>query len=337
MTSITIGQYIPLNTWIYKLDPRVKILLTIFWIVILFLVPVSNIYAMLTALAVMILITLTTRVPFMKMVKGMRPVLFLMLFTFCLQIIYYDPTNKDSTLLGSANFTFGLIPLIVIILLGILYFTTAKFMYSKLLYLIFIVALCFIVQSDYLLDKMHLNFIIDNVKFTSYTISVYDKALTNATSIVIRIICMLIITSLLTFTTRYQEINQGFASILSPLKIVKFPVGTFAMMLSLSLRFIPTLVEETEKIMKAQSSRGVDFNEGNLKQKVNQIISLLVPLFVVSFRKADDLANAMEARGYVMDQKRTSVDELKLSIRDFIVSLISVGVLVGVIFARIYL
>ncbi len=336
MNSITIGQYIPLNTWIYKLDPRVKILLTIFWIVILFLVPVNNIYAMLTAFAVMVIITLSTRVPFMKMVKGMKPVLFLMLFTFFLQIVYYDP-SRGGELLGSANFTFGLYPLLIIILLALIYLFTSKFVSFKLIYLILIVALCFVVQSDYILNKLNLNFLIDNVKFGSYTISIYDQALNNATSIVIRIICMIMITSLLTFTTRYQEINQGFTAILSPLKIFKFPVGTFAMMLSLSLRFIPTLVEETEKIMKAQSSRGVDFNEGSLKQKVNQIISLLVPLFVVSFRKADDLANAMEARGYVMDQKRTSVDLLKLSYRDLLVSIISVLVLVGVIFARIYL
>lgn len=336
MNSITIGQYIPLNTWIYKLDPRVKILLTIFWIVILFLVPVTNIYAMITALVVMILITLSTRVPFIKMVKGMKPVLFLMLFTFFLQIIYYDPA-RGGDLLGSANFTIGLYPLLIIILLAVIYLFTSKFVSFKLLYLIFIVALCFAVQSDYILTNLHLNFLIDNLKFNSYTITVYDLALSNATSIVIRIICMIMITSLLTFTTRYQEINQGFTAILSPLKIIKFPVGTFAMMLSLSLRFIPTLVEETEKIMKAQSSRGVDFNEGSLKQKVNQIISLLVPLFVVSFRKADDLANAMEARGYVMDQKRTSVDELKLGYRDLIVSLVSLVVLVGVIFARVHL
>ena len=337
MNSITIGQYIPLNTWIYKLDPRVKILLTIFWIVILFLVPVNNIYAMLVALGVMILIVLSTRVPFIKMIKGMRPVLFLMLFTFVLQNIYYDPTTKGGEIIGSANFTIGLYPLLIIIALALLYFFTAKFMWSKLIYLIIIVALCFVVQSDYILDKLNLNCIIDNIQFNKYTINIYDKALLNATSIVIRIICMIMITSLLTFTTRYQEINQGFTSILSPLKIFKFPVGTFAMMLSLSLRFIPTLVEETNKIMKAQSSRGVDFSESSLKQKVNQIISLLVPLFVVSFRKADDLANAMEARGYVMDQKRTSVDELKLSYRDLIVSLISVAVLAGVIVARIYL
>ena len=336
MNSITIGQYVPLNTWIYKLDPRVKILLTIFWIVILFLVPVNNVYAMLTALAVMILITLSTRVPFIKMIKGLKPVLFLMIFTFFLQIIYYD-SSRGGNLIGSANFTIGLYPLIIIILLAALYLFTSKFVSFKLLYLMLIVVLCFVVQSDYILDKLHLNFLIENLKFNSYTIAVYDSALNNATSIVIRIICMIIITSLLTFTTRYQEINQGFTAILSPLKIFKFPVATFAMMLSLSLRFIPTLVEETEKIMKAQSSRGVDFNEGSLKQKVNQIISLLVPLFVVSFRKADDLANAMEARGYVMDQERTSVDELKLSYRDLIVSLVSVLVLVGVIFARIYL
>jgi energy-coupling factor transport system permease protein len=148
---------------------------------------------------------------------------------------------------------------------------------------------------------------------------------------------MISITSLLTFTTRYQEINQGFTSLLSPLRIFKVPVGTFSMMLSLSLRFIPTLVQETNKIIKAQASRGVDFAEASFRQKINQIISLLVPLFIVSFRKADDLANAMEARGYIMDAKRTSVDVLKFKLSDYIYAFLSVAVLAGVIVARIYL
>jgi energy-coupling factor transport system permease protein len=108
-------------------------------------------------------------------------------------------------------------------------------------------------------------------------------------------------------------------------------------MLSLSLRFIPTLVQETNKIIKAQASRGVDFAEASFRQKINQIISLLVPLFIVSFRKADDLANAMEARGYIMDAKRTSVDVLKFKLSDYIYAFLSVAVLAGVIVARIYL
>ena len=108
------------------------------------------------------------------------------------------------------------------------------------------------------------------------------------------------------------------------------------MMIALTLRFIPTLIEESKKIMKAQASRGVDFEEGRLKDKVSQIISLLIPMFVISFKRADDLANAMEARGYVIGAKRTKLDELKLRWRDYLCILISLGLLTLVIWSMVY-
>ncbi|MCR5787415.1 MAG: energy-coupling factor transporter transmembrane protein EcfT [Acholeplasmatales bacterium] len=335
MNNLTIGQYVPGHSWIYKMDPRLKIVLTILWIVMLFLVPVS-IYPMLITLAVITILVLSTRVPFIKMLNGMRPVIFLMLFTFVLQLTY-EPRSENPVLLNTFNFDFGLFPLLSIIALVLLYIFTSRFMPSKLLYFIIIVVLCFAVQSRELVNAMGANAFLDNFHFGSYKLLVYEEGLELATSIVIRIICMIMLTSLLTFTTRYQEINQGLISLLSPLKLIHVPVGTFAMMLSLSLRFIPTLVSETNKIMKAQASRGVDFSEGSFKQKINQVVSLLVPLFIVSFRKADDLANAMEARGYIMDAPRTSVDVLKFKITDYLYILISIAVLAGVIVARIYL
>jgi energy-coupling factor transport system permease protein len=107
------------------------------------------------------------------------------------------------------------------------------------------------------------------------------------------------------------------------------------MMVSLTLRFIPTLINETNKIMKAQASRGVDFYESSFRQKVKQIVSLLVPMFVISFKKAEDLANAMESRGYVIDAPRTRLDKLKPHLIDFIALSVSLMLLAGVIVARI--
>jgi energy-coupling factor transport system permease protein len=107
------------------------------------------------------------------------------------------------------------------------------------------------------------------------------------------------------------------------------------MLISLTLRFIPTLVGESKKIMNAQASRGVDFNEGKLKDKVNQIISLLIPMFVISFKRAEDLANAMEVRGYIVGAKRTKLDELKLRWRDYLCTFISLAILAGVIYYRV--
>ena len=147
---------------------------------------------------------------------------------------------------------------------------------------------------------------------------------------------MIGLTSLLTLSTMTTDINNGLEAVLSPLKLIKIPVGIFAMMISLTLRFIPTLMIESKKIMNAQASRGVDFNEGNLKQKVNQIISLLIPMFVISFNRADELSNAMEARGYVIGKKRTKLDLLKLRWRDYIAIIISITLLVLIILSRIF-
>ena len=147
---------------------------------------------------------------------------------------------------------------------------------------------------------------------------------------------MIGITSLLTLSTMSTDINNGLEAVLAPLKIIKVPVGVFAMLISLTLRFIPTLLEESKKIMNAQASRGVDFQEGSLKDKVNQIISLLIPMFVISFKRAEDLSNAMEARGYIIGAKRTKLDELKLRWRDYLSYTISFILLGLVIWSRFY-
>jgi energy-coupling factor transport system permease protein len=147
---------------------------------------------------------------------------------------------------------------------------------------------------------------------------------------------MISITQILTLTTMSTDINNGLEWILSPLKLFKIPVGVFAMLISLTLRFIPTLLSESKKIMAAQASRGVDFNEGSLKDKVNQIISLLIPMFVISFKRAEDLSNAMEARGYIIGAKRTKLDELKLRWRDYLCLLIVIALFGLVIWSMIY-
>ncbi len=337
MTNITIGQYIPGNSFIYKIDPRLKIILTIVWIVLLFLIPL-NIYALLGFSAVFLFVVIISRIPLLKMLKGLKPVLFVMTFTFVLQLTYASPSETNPMeLMYSFKFYFGLYQLITIIILVGLGFAFSKFVNFKFLYWLIIFCLCFLCQYSQCLDKLNISAYYTNMNWVHYDFNIYDVALIKAFAIVIRIILMISITSLLTFTTRYQEINQGFAAILKPLKIFHVPVGTFSMMLSLSLRFIPTLVEETNKIMKAQASRGVDFAESNLKQKVKQIVSLLVPLFIISFKKADDLANAMEARGYIMEGKRTSVDKLYFKPIDLVASIFTILLLVGVIIVKIKL
>ena len=128
------------------------------------------------------------------------------------------------------------------------------------------------------------------------------------------------------------DINNGLEWLLSPLKVFGFPVSVISMTFALTLRFIPTLLEESKKIMNAQASRGVDFQEGSLGEKITQIVSLLVPMFVISFRRAEDLSNAMEARGYVIGAPRTKLDELKFKGLDFacfIICFIFLGCAIG--------
>ena len=151
-----------------------------------------------------------------------------------------------------------------------------------------------------------------------YSISFTDDGLTRVGFIVLRLINLVLLSSVLTFTTSPMDLKNGLESLMKPLKVIKVPVGEIAMMISLVLRFIPTLLEETNKIIKAQASRGADFNEASLRQKMKQIISLLVPMFVVSFKRADDLANAMESRGYVIGEARTSIDVMHLTLKDYI-------------------
>lgn len=126
------------------------------------------------------------------------------------------------------------------------------------------------------------------------------------------------------------DLNNGLESVMKPLKIVRFPVAEISMMLSLTLRFIPTLMEETTKIMKAQASRGVEFSESTLKKKIGQIISLLIPIFIISFKRAEDLANAMEARGYVIGDPRTKIDVMKFAWVD-IITLLVLAILLTVV------
>ncbi|MCR5112684.1 MAG: energy-coupling factor transporter transmembrane protein EcfT [Acholeplasmatales bacterium] len=329
MNNIAFGQYVPGNSWIYKLDPRMKILLTIALIILIFIIP--NLLGMAIALGVFVLIFLTTRISFFKVLKGIRGVLFLLLFTVILQLIYTKGTEE--TLLYSFNMSIGLWQVLIILGLIVIYFTTKKYLPFKFIYLLLMIFLGFLALWNNPFEQFSWNF---NMIWNDFTFNVYEEGTNKAGFIFIRIILMIGITQLLTLSTMSTDINNGLEAILSPLKLIKVPVGVFAMLISLTLRFIPTLLTESRKIMNAQASRGVDFNEGSLKQKVNQIIALLIPMFVISFKRAEDLSNAMEARGYIIDAKRTKLDELKLRWRDYLVLLITIGLFALVIWSRFY-
>jgi energy-coupling factor transport system permease protein len=147
-------------------------------------------------------------------------------------------------------------------------------------------------------------------------ITIYEEGLKQGVFISLRFFLLILMTSLLTLTTTPIEITDGIEVLLDPLKKIKFPVHELALMMSISLRFIPTLMQETDKIMKAQTARGVEFSSGPVKERVKAIIPLLIPLFIGSFKRAEELAIAMEARGYRGGEGRTKYRLLKWSLLD---------------------
>lgn len=157
-----------------------------------------------------------------------------------------------------------------------------------------------------------------DVLFTIFNLSVYSDAVFQTLYIIVRLILMIMITTTLTATTKPLDLTLGIEDLLIPLKRFKVPAHEIAMLISIALRFIPDLIDETQRIMKAQASRGVDIQEGKFKEKIMAILSLIVPLFVSALQRAEDLANAMEARGFVPGAKRTRYKVLKMKYYDYI-------------------
>lgn len=162
-----------------------------------------------------------------------------------------------------------------------------------------------------------------------------DTGITNAVVMMIRLIYLIIGTSIMTLTTTPNQLTDGLETSLAPLNKIHVPVHAIAMMMSIALRFIPILIEETDKIMKAQMARGADFEHGNLIQKAKNMVPLLVPLFVSAFRRADDLAMAMEARCYNGGEGRTKMKPLRYKKEDAITYILGFVFLACVIVARI--
>ena len=170
-----------------------------------------------------------------------------------------------------------------------------------------------------------------NPAFKIGTLQIYWDAFYQCAYILIRIIMMICITMILTSTTKPMDLTQGMEWYMSPLTVIHFPSHEIAMTISIALRFIPTILDETSRIMKAQESRGVDYSHGNLFKRIGGVISLIIPLFVSAIERSEELANAMEARGYNPRSKRTSYHQLKFSYRDIIATLIVLLVFGGVL------
>lgn len=165
-----------------------------------------------------------------------------------------------------------------------------------------------------------------------FGIKIYFAALLQTFYIVFRLVLMIALTLILTSSTRPLDLTDAIEWYLTPLKVIKFPTHEVAMTMSIALRFIPTLLEETYRIMKAQASRGVDFMQGKIKEKIRAIVSLIVPLFISAFQRSEELANAMEARGYDPSAKRTRYRQLRFHLRDMIAFSLTVLYLGGFLY-----
>ena len=168
--------------------------------------------------------------------------------------------------------------------------------------------------------------------FSWWIINIYEAGIYNAAFIVVRIIAMIIGTSVfLTYTTTPIQLTDAIEQLLAPLKVFKLPVHEFAMMMTIALRFIPTIIEETEKIMAAQKARGADFTTGSPIKRIKALIPIIIPLFISAFRRAGELATAMTCRCYRGGKGRTRLNVLKLSYRDFVIVVVAVLFIVGIL------
>lgn len=259
LKDITIGQYFPGETAVHRLDPRVKIVLTVAMIVTLFLAagPVS--YALI--IGFLCLQIAISRISPKMIVRGLKPVLFIIVFTAVLNL-FYTP-------------------------------------------------------GDYIWQWGFLHISRQGIKIAFF--------------MVLRLMLLIIATSMLTYTTSPIQLTDGLERLLAPLKKLHAPVHELSMMMSIALRFIPTLIEETEKIISAQKARGADFDSGNIIQRARAMIPILVPLFISAFRRADELATAMECRLYRGDVGRTRMKQLKIERVDICAILLSIAVFGGAI------
>ncbi len=272
MKGIAFGQYYPANSVMHRLDPRMKIIIGILYIVACFLCKNVISFALLAFSAIFII--LISRIPMKIVLKSIKAIIFIMIFTAILNIFWTK---------GEA----------------------------------------------------------DELLFSWQFINIYVSGLYNAAFIVIRIISMIIGTGIfLTYTTTPIQLTDGLEQLLSPLKVFKIPVHEFAMMMTIALRFIPTIIEETEKIMSAQKARGADFSSGSLAKRAKALIPVLIPLFISAFRRAGELATAMTCRCYRGGEGRTRLNVLKFSFRDFaalfVILLFGAGIVLINIFAPGY-
>lgn len=264
MNNITIGQYFPGDSPVHRIDPRMKLILTVLYVIMLFMA--KNIVSLGICFGFILITYALSRVPFSMAWRSIRGILPIIFFTAILNMFFIDGE-----------------PI-----------------------------------------------------FQLWFLKITDKGITTAVLMTVRIVLLITGTSLLTYTTSPISLTDGIERLFSPLKRIGLPVHEVAMMMTIALRFIPTLIEETNKIMAAQKARGADMESGNLFQRMKALLPILVPLFVSAFRRADELALAMESRCYQGGEGRTRLRQLHFGFVDIGSLLVVLFAFTGVILANRY-
>jgi energy-coupling factor transport system permease protein len=252
MATMTIGRYMPYQTWMHKLDPRLKLFAMVAFMITIFLRfnhVITDLFLYGLIFIIIGMLMKITKLTFRQLFKQLKALWVMLIFLLLINILI--PNTQDI--------------------------------------------------SGY---------------FLILGIRIYYAALLQTFYIVFRLVLMIALTLILTASTRPLDLTYAIEWYLTPLKVIHFPSHEVAMTMSIALRFIPTLLDETNRIMKAQASRGVDFIHGKLREKMRAIVSLIVPLFISAFQRSEELANAMEARGYDPSATRTRYRQLKWQARD---------------------
>lgn len=266
LRDITLGQFFPGTSIVHKLDPRIKIILTILYIAIVFTANSFLGFGIITLLAAGLIII--SRISLVTVMKSMKPLIFIMIFTGVINVF----------------FTAG-----------------------------------------------------ETVVFSVWKITIYKEGLLFALKMVWRLFLLISGTFvILTYTTSPVALTDAIERLTRPLSKIGVPTHEFAMMMSIALRFIPTLIEETDKIMCAQKARGANFETGSIIKRAKALVPILIPLFISSFRRADELAGAMECRLYHGGKGRTRLKVLRLGVADFIVLFLFIALLAGIILLNIF-
>ena len=267
LRDITIGQHFPGNSLVHKFDPRLKLVLTIAYIILLF--AASNPLGLALSILFLVGMYAVAKIPFKLILKSLKPILPIVVFTAVLNLFFVSGEGE---------------PLV------------------------------------------HIGFL-----------TVYAEGVKYAILMAVRVMALIAGTSLLTYTTSPIVLTDAIEQLLKPLGKIHFPVHELAMMMSIALRFIPTLIEETDKIMSAQKARGADMESGGLMQRIKALIPILIPLFVSSFRRAYELAMAMECRCYRGGDGRTRMKQLHLAGRDTACLVVMAMLVTALILLNIFL